>query len=27
MYLQPGVHLGGLFGCHDKPLCTIDTQH
>jgi len=24
---RPGAHLGGLFGCHDKPLCIADTQH
>ena len=25
---QPaGAHLGGLFGCHDRPLCTAGTQH
>jgi len=22
-----GTHPGGLFGCHDKPLCTTGTQH
>jgi len=26
-YLKPGTHLGGLFGCHDRPLCTAGTQH
>jgi len=24
---QAGAHLGGLFGCHDRPLCTTGTQH
>jgi len=22
-----GAHLGGLFGCHDRPLCTDGTQN
>jgi len=25
--LKPGAHLGGLFRCHDRPLCTAGTQH
>jgi len=24
---NPGAHLGGLFGYHDRPLCTAGTQH
>jgi len=27
MQSQTGAHLGGLFGCHDRPLCTARTQH
>jgi len=22
-----GVHLGDLFGCHDRPLCTAGAEH
>ena len=25
--LLPGAHPGGLFGCHDRPLCTAGIQH
>jgi len=25
--VMPGAHLGGLFGCHDRPLCTAGTEH
>jgi len=25
--LVPGAHLRGLFGCHDRPLCTAGIQH
>jgi len=24
---RQGAHPGGLFGCHDRPLCTAGTQH
>jgi len=27
MHLVAEVHLGGLFGCHDRPLCTAGAQH
>jgi len=27
IYPQSGAHLGGLFGCHDRPLCTAGNQH
>jgi len=26
-HLYPGAHLGGLFGCYDRPLWTAGTQH
>jgi len=26
-YCQTGTHLGGLFGCQDRPLCTAGIQH
>jgi len=25
--MKSGAHLGGLFGCYDRPLCTAGTQH
>jgi len=25
--LVSGAHLGGLFGCHDRPLCLTGIQH
>jgi len=25
--LGPGAHLGGLFGCPDRHLCTAGTPH
>ena len=25
--VHPGAHLGGLIGCHARPLCTAGTQH
>jgi len=24
-WMDTGAHLGGLFGCHDRPLCTAGT--
>jgi len=25
--IRSGAHLGGLFSCCDRPLCTAGTQH